>query len=166
MSLVPLPPNGHDGFGNELPALPAHRRGSKSWVYFIHARGLNALKIGVATNIENRLSSLRCACPVELVFLFALPGSFKYERELHSRFSHAHLRGEWFNLELITQEVLALSKTARAFHAREERRAPPREPKPRLRFCRHCRLRKSNSAFLLPRQVVCEACWAKRAVCA
>lgn len=69
-------------------------------VYFIEAIGLNLIKIGVATSVSKRLSSLQSSSPAELL----LRGVIKYgtsglERLLHKHFSDQRHHGEWFRID-------------------------------------------------------------------
>lgn len=79
------------GFARDLP-----RRG----VYFIS--GAHMVKIGSTCNLPKRFTDLQCGSPVPLTFLLALhteaPSSdlVALERELHERFAHLRMHGEWF----------------------------------------------------------------------
>lgn len=73
-------------------------------VYFILNSENNAIKIGRARDIEKRLRSLQTASPVELELLKTLQVESEsqaqvLERELHCRFEHLRLKGEWFKAE-------------------------------------------------------------------
>ena len=73
----------------------ANRQSATPHVYFIRAG--DAVKIGSAADISKRLETLQCANPVELhVVRIIRHGGAHLERELHGRFRHHHLRGEWF----------------------------------------------------------------------
>ena len=65
-------------------------------VYLIAARDLEMVKIGLATNVRERLSQLQTGSPCELELLAAIPGGEAEERALHWLFGHLHVRGEWF----------------------------------------------------------------------
>ena len=78
---------------------PTSKAPRESCVYFIECVGHSLVKIGVATNVVQRLTDLKCACPFELRILATIPGSFDDEGRLHSQFSGYHVRGEWFRLE-------------------------------------------------------------------
>ena len=55
------------------------------------------MKIGWARSVAKRLGELQIGSPVKLRLLLAMPGSRAREAELHERFAHARLRGEWFD---------------------------------------------------------------------
>lgn len=57
-------------------------------VYFAQRQGL--IKIGHSRSVPNRV----CALKSEL--LGAVPGGKEIETELHTRFSHLRVKGEWF----------------------------------------------------------------------
>ncbi len=67
-------------------------------IYFIQDESALFIKIGytAADDAMERLRDLQTGCPSGLVLLYSMPGSMDYERELHQRFSHARVRGEWF----------------------------------------------------------------------
>ena len=65
-------------------------------VYLIAARDLEMVKIGLATNVRERLSQLQTGSPCELELLATIPGGENEERALHWLFGHLHVRGEWF----------------------------------------------------------------------
>lgn len=74
---------------------PIHRR--KSMLYFIRSECPNRyIKIGLATDLNSRLSSLQVSSAYELTVLATMSGGKAEEIHLHKRFEHTHLRGEWF----------------------------------------------------------------------
>jgi len=78
--------------GGALESLKAHCDG----VYFIQV-GIGPVKIGYGGNISQRVCSLQVAHwePVELR-AYDRGASKLDEIQLHSRFAHARIRGEWF----------------------------------------------------------------------
>lgn len=77
------------------------------YIYFIRD-GLGHIKIGVATNIENRLKALQTANPMKLEFFYGMhvkniDDAYIGEKELHTKFSEDRLMGEWFKEEAILQ---------------------------------------------------------------
>lgn len=80
-----------------------------SYVYVIGRRGTEGpVKIGTTTDLPARLMSLRSGkgaiCPedmptVDLEVLHFHPGGRTLERELHERYAHSRIIGEWFNLK-------------------------------------------------------------------
>lgn len=55
---------------------------------------MSAVKIGIAQDVNQRLSTLRTGNPDKLSLLLKLNGN--QEAELHGQFSEHRLRGEWF----------------------------------------------------------------------
>lgn len=86
-----------------------------SVVYFIQAAG-GPIKIGVTTDINQRLRELQVANPLPLVTLGTIPGTQALERELHLKLTQHRIRGEWFKPD---DEVLAVLLRERV---RDERR--------------------------------------------
>ncbi len=67
----------------------------KSMIYFISGGGL--IKIGVTTNLPNRVVELQIGSPVLLTVLATIPGDAATEHKLHTKFSKHRNHGEWFN---------------------------------------------------------------------
>jgi hypothetical protein len=65
-------------------------------VYFIRAKDGGPVKIGSSIHLLLRLKQLQANSPVELELVAATEGSARFEREVHSRFQHCRLHGEWF----------------------------------------------------------------------
>lgn len=57
-------------------------------------------KIGVAEEPESRLSSMQSGTPNELRLVTTIESddASSVESDLHSLYSHRHMRGEWFNI--------------------------------------------------------------------
>jgi hypothetical protein len=54
------------------------------------------IKIGIAGDVAARMAQLQTGSPFELYLMGYVPGGKKLERELHQKYAHLHLRGEWF----------------------------------------------------------------------
>ncbi len=69
-------------------------------IYIIKAGDKNIYKIGVATDIGNRLNTLQTANYEELkvVRSFYLENVYEIEKELHFIYREKNIRGEWFRL--------------------------------------------------------------------
>lgn len=65
-------------------------------IYFIQAGEDGPIKIGIATNIEARLSSLQVGSPTPLHLIAHTPGTKDEEEDLHQRLTPYRIRGEWF----------------------------------------------------------------------
>lgn len=70
----------------------AQRDGSS--VYFAAAG--DRIKIGWSRKVANRIAQLQTGNPEPVMLLATMPGGVSKERELHRRFAHARLAGEWF----------------------------------------------------------------------
>ncbi len=69
------------------------------WVYFVRAKTVGLIKIGIATLPNRRLNALQVGSPdrLEIVGLIRAKNHADLERELHSRFSRLRVHGEWFS---------------------------------------------------------------------
>ena len=68
------------------------------FVYVVRAGGM--CKIGIAKNVENRLSQLATACPfpIELIHKIQTNDMRGLEKQLHTRFGDRRRNREWFEL--------------------------------------------------------------------
>ncbi len=68
-------------------------------IYFLQAEIIGRIKIGYTSKAkaDKRLHNLKCGSPVELKLLTWTGGDRQKEQELHQRFAHARVRGEWFD---------------------------------------------------------------------
>lgn len=78
---------------------------SKVYVYFIND-GHGHTKIGVSYNPQNRLRQCQTGNPYELKIekleeYSSYEEAFKREKELHNKFKHYKLYGEWFKATLV-----------------------------------------------------------------
>jgi hypothetical protein len=73
----------------------SNRRATKGRVYFIGAEN-GLVKIGWAVSPGLRLASLQTGSPLRLRLLASKPGSRTDESDLHRRFAHLRVHGEWF----------------------------------------------------------------------
>jgi hypothetical protein len=67
-------------------------------MYIVEANG--HFKIGVATNIKKRISSLQTSCPFKLSLLktWQHDDALDLERLLHKKYKSFRCSGEWFKL--------------------------------------------------------------------
>jgi len=75
-----------------------------SYVYLILDKKSEAVKIGKANNVDERLSSLQTGNPNELIILHQIKCNsedlaFILEKDYHNKFSHLNLHGEWFKYD-------------------------------------------------------------------
>lgn len=66
-----------------------------SRVYFIEMNEF--IKIGFTTNLDRRMEDLAHGHPYEINLIHHIEGSFNTESDLHRKFKHLHVRGEWFS---------------------------------------------------------------------
>lgn len=68
------------------------------YIYFLHDRTTNTVKIGTSTDPEQRMKVLQASTPLDLVPLRVVPVEFGYatEHALHVQFASLRVRGEWF----------------------------------------------------------------------
>jgi len=78
-------------------------------VYFIAST--NYVKVGVASNPQNRLRDIQTACPLELELLATFPGGYVLEAILHKVIDRHRVRGEWFKR---TEKVVEIIDAAAA----------------------------------------------------
>lgn len=81
-------------------------------IYFVEAVGMDAVKVGYSTiSIPRRMAHLQSGSVSELKLLGTVPGSLRHESALHHRFQDQHLRGEWFRLSGIRDQIAAILET-------------------------------------------------------
>ena len=67
-------------------------------IYFIVADGLDMVKIGCSSWVENRMEALSHWSPVPLRIAASAPGDHKLEAFIHRRFADDRSHKEWFRL--------------------------------------------------------------------
>lgn len=83
--------------------------------YFIQGEDGGPIKIGFTTNHpKERLSELQVGSPVRLCFVGFMKG--RRELELHRRFAHLRLHGEWFDNDLELCEFILENNAMRRSH--------------------------------------------------
>ncbi len=76
---------------------PKRPRAKSGFVYVIGMEGDNsAVKIGFATKVDDRRSTLQTSSHRELKVILSIKGTRDREKDLHQRFAADHIRGEWF----------------------------------------------------------------------
>jgi len=95
-------------------------------VYFIQAGDGGPIKIGVTTDVQDRLSTLQIGSALPLVLLLEVWGGIEQERGYHETFAEHRMRGEWFAPH---EDLLAFIE-----HLKENppEPPPPEEEPPRL----------------------------------
>lgn len=87
--------------GGKKIAIEQNKVRETEYVYLIYSEANNAIKIGRAKNVEERLQALQTAHPYPLKILKILEVSGKkaaidLEKQLHQQFAEYRLLGEWF----------------------------------------------------------------------
>ena len=90
-----------------MPSIPR-----RSHIYFILDRTANAIKIGYSTNVAARLTDLQTSSSTKLELLGSKPGTRQSEFQLHYRFRHSRLSGEWFTVTPELIEYIEANTTA------------------------------------------------------
>jgi predicted GIY-YIG superfamily endonuclease len=98
--------------GNRTHDLDSEKISHQAYfVYFIFNEDSNAIKIGIAHNVQKRMMSLQTSSPAKLKLMKSLQvnGSeeaLKQERLLHQKFSAIRLNGEWFKADTVLLEFI------------------------------------------------------------
>lgn len=71
------------------------------WVLYVAREPYGTVKIGITKYLEQRMSSLATACPydIEVLFTVEVADARWAERQIHERFAHKRVKGEWFRLD-------------------------------------------------------------------
>lgn len=69
---------------------------TKAVVYFIYNSFTNRVKIGTSIDEYERVSTLENQSGVKLELLKTIKGSYTKENEIHKKFKHLRIKGEWF----------------------------------------------------------------------
>lgn len=80
------------------------------YVYLIKENARGSVKIGMTKNntVYNRLQSMETYCPLgcELVHIIQTDKPRSLEKELHKKFEHKRLKGEFFNLDELDIDLI------------------------------------------------------------
>lgn len=87
-------------------------------VYFVLARGANAVKIGIAGDLERRLAAMQVACPLVLELLATVEYPRRVmavaaERRIHVVLEDHNLRGEWYLMTPHVRDFVGYVKATR-----------------------------------------------------
>lgn len=86
--------------------LKAYKPRRYGFVYFIQAEHGGPVKIGYSESIGKRLEQLQTSSPYRLRVIGRMRGGRTREKELHERFEHSRLNGEWFDLTDELQQLI------------------------------------------------------------
>jgi hypothetical protein len=103
-------------------------------VYFVEAVGLDAVKIGWASDLGMRLKGLRTGCPAPLRVLRVIRGGHALELAMHERFKAHRTSGEWFRLSAIEAAIAALPDEMAAEKRATSDASAPRSKRWRRRY--------------------------------
>ena len=86
-------------------------------VYFIRMGKKGPIKIGVAKDIQRRMSELQTANPYELKLISSIPcksenDAYRLEKKIHSIFKKQNIRGEWFQGNIRMNRIKDFDKEA------------------------------------------------------
>jgi hypothetical protein len=90
------------------------------FVYFIACLNADAIKIGMARDVDRRLRALQGACPYLLQIMAVTPGARETEFAYHKRFAGLHLHGEWFQYSSPIQDEIERLNLIRFSHLKRE----------------------------------------------
>lgn len=82
--------------GTIIKVVEGSNRSKKSKIYFVLCKEAQAIKIGVTNDVKKRFDSLQTANPFKLELLKFIEGKRNQEREIHQKFKHLNINGEWF----------------------------------------------------------------------
>lgn len=84
-------------------------------IYFLKAYCGRYVKIGYATDVAKRVTSLDLSHPEPLTLLGSVPGNMRIEKFFHRKFRDQRARGEWFHLtEDLNQQIREYIDRAKA----------------------------------------------------
>jgi Meiotically Up-regulated Gene 113 (MUG113) protein len=84
------------------------KRPKRGFVYVIGmVEDATAVKIGFATDVDDRRSTLQTSSHHTLKVLAVVRGTRAMEKELHCRFASDHIRGEWFRRSEAVEAFIA-----------------------------------------------------------
>lgn len=80
---------------------------AQSYVYFFHDPIRNIIKIGKSVDIAHRIQAVARQNNSELNFEGYILGSYREEKQLHKKFNHLRLQGEWFSYSYEIKEYIS-----------------------------------------------------------
>jgi len=75
-------------------------------VYIIGNLEYKTCKIGYSENPNKRVKDLQTGCPFLLTILASFPGNVPIEKQIHRKYAHLHLIGEWFTIDEVLLKVI------------------------------------------------------------
>lgn len=83
--------------GTIIKVVEGSDRSKKSKIYFVLCKEAQSVKIGVTNDVKKRFDSLQTANPFKLELLKFVEGNRNQEQEIHQKFEHLRVNGEWFS---------------------------------------------------------------------
>ncbi len=82
----------------------------KSWIYFARYGEHGPIKIGRGDNPRRRVADFNVGTPAQLILLDGMLSdqAVEEEDELHDRLRAFHVRGEWYDAEIVLEEMKRL----------------------------------------------------------
>ena len=93
----------------------------RSNVYLIRSGKKGPIKIGIAKNVDSRISELQIGNPNKLFLVAIFPihsekKAREIERHLHKLFKRQHIRGEWFRSDISFSRIEKSEKMQALFN--------------------------------------------------
>lgn len=89
-----MPPFDYDAYPSGTPI-----------TYALEATDLGMVKIGRTEHLRSRVQVTMCHCPSRIEVLAVFPGK-EVERDMHRRYAHLNVIGEWFHLTKALRDQL------------------------------------------------------------
>jgi hypothetical protein len=75
-------------------------------VYILYSNVHQAIKVGYASDIGSRISTIQISTPEKLSLMFTFEGGKELEEYFHERLKPFHIRGEWFEYNNFVKDFL------------------------------------------------------------
>lgn len=75
-------------------------------VYILYSHIHQAIKVGYASDISSRISTIQISTPEKLSLMFTFEGGKELEQYFHERLKPFHIRGEWFKYNNLVKDFL------------------------------------------------------------
>ena len=75
-------------------------------VYILYSHVHQAIKVGYASDISSRISTIQISTPEKLSLMFTFEGGKELEQYFHDRLKQFHIKGEWFKYNQFVKDFL------------------------------------------------------------
>ena len=96
---------------------PQNENKNGDYVYFFETQGM--IKIGVSLNVPKRLKRVEAWTPFEIKMLGNINGGYPLEKQIHRKFKHLRVKGEWFKSDDHLLKFIEEIKTADEYRLNE-----------------------------------------------